>query len=290
MEARPPQVDVDFVGDHAPRRFRIGDVEHMFIGRARECDAAELAHRAVRSVAPGDPRGDDLPRRSIRHLERRRDVPGFLREAHELGVPLDRCAPVAKPVAHDPFVVVLTEDENVRIRGHLRARPHPTARAPSFGPAPRYSRPSRACRVRAPDRRCRGSRRSRACALARPTLSSAARARHAGQRSACAHRVDRVDWRASARWGRLRRSGRQHPWETLTATSAPNSLTPPKSARFLNVGGNATAAPSPRHAAVRDESETLAEKRCRRLPTTVPHMSHCRFTPTREYSRLRKEL
>src|SRR6266404_5635015 len=44
---------------------------------------------------------------------------GFLLEAEELGIPLYRHAPVTELVAHDPFVVVLAEDENERIRRHV---------------------------------------------------------------------------------------------------------------------------------------------------------------------------
>ena len=39
-----------------------------------------------------------------------------LLEGDELGVPLHRQSPVAELVAHDPLVVVLTQDENERIR------------------------------------------------------------------------------------------------------------------------------------------------------------------------------
>ncbi len=70
MESRAPQVDVDFVRDHVPRHFRIGDEEHVLVGRARERDAGELAHRALRAVASADPRGRDLARRAVRLLQR----------------------------------------------------------------------------------------------------------------------------------------------------------------------------------------------------------------------------
>lgn len=48
-------------------------------------------------------------------LERRGNVRRFLREARELGIPPDGRAPVAEPVAHDPLVVVLAENENERV-------------------------------------------------------------------------------------------------------------------------------------------------------------------------------
>src|SRR5437773_654065 len=61
---------------------------------------------------------------------------GFRLEAEELGIPLHRHAPVTKLVAHDPFVVILTEDENERIRSHALPRfaegdtRHPSAFSP----------------------------------------------------------------------------------------------------------------------------------------------------------------
>src|SRR5439155_25242493 len=94
--------------------------------------------------------GADRAGRSIRALERDRDVAGLLFEADELRVPLDRHAPVGKPVAHDSFVVVLAEDENVRIRSHAPAgvaqrdvRHHPTFR-PDVGAVPPLSELERA--------------------------------------------------------------------------------------------------------------------------------------------------
>ena len=181
VKAILPQVDVDLVRNHAARHLRIGDEEHVLVGRARERDAVQLAHGAARSVASGDPGGEDLAGRTVGQLERCRDPVRLLLEADQLGVPLHRHAQVAKLVAHDPFVVVLAEDENERIGSQRLARLHPGERAPSSAPAPRCLRRCRACRAPAPDRRCRASRRSPACAPARPALSSAATARHAGR-------------------------------------------------------------------------------------------------------------
>ena len=83
-------------------------------------------------------------RRSVGLLERRDDLVGLLLEADQLGVPLHRQAPVAQPVAHDPFVVVLAEDEDERIGRHglLPASPSGTRAilrpcAQRFAPVPR---------------------------------------------------------------------------------------------------------------------------------------------------------
>ena len=65
MKAFLPQVDVNLVWNHAPRHLDIGDEEHVLVGRARERNAAQLTHRAARSVAAGDPRGEDLPVRTV---------------------------------------------------------------------------------------------------------------------------------------------------------------------------------------------------------------------------------
>src|SRR6266508_2237518 len=61
---------------------------------------------------------------------------GFLLEAEELGIPLHRYAPVTKLVAHDPFVVVLAEDQNERIRRHALPgfAEGDTRHLPPFGP------------------------------------------------------------------------------------------------------------------------------------------------------------
>ena len=110
----------------------------MLVRSARELDAAQLAHRAARSIAPGDPGGGHLPGRAVHLLERRGDMAGLLLQRDQLGIPLNRDAPIAKLVAHDPFVVVLTEDENERIgrdalpaliQGHTR---HPPAFRPQI--------------------------------------------------------------------------------------------------------------------------------------------------------------
>ena len=131
MESFPPQVDIDLIRDHASRHLRIGDEEHVLIRGARECDAAQLTYGAVRTVASADPRGADLAGRAIRLLERSRDLARFLLEPDQLGIPLHRHAPVTESVAHNPFVVVLAEDQNERIRSHgspgfaKRDTPHP---------------------------------------------------------------------------------------------------------------------------------------------------------------------
>ena len=90
----------------------------MLVGRAREGDAVELAHGAARPVASADPRRADRLAAAIRQLERCGDPVGLLLEADQLGVPLDRQAEIAQLVAHDPLVVVLAEDEDVRIGRH----------------------------------------------------------------------------------------------------------------------------------------------------------------------------
>jgi hypothetical protein len=119
MKALPPQVDVHFVRDHTPRRLRIGDEKHVLVGRARERNAVELAYGAVRAVASGDPCGNDLATCAVGAPQRRRDLVGLLCEADELGVPLHRYAQLAQLVAHNPFVVVLAEDEDERVGGFV---------------------------------------------------------------------------------------------------------------------------------------------------------------------------
>ena len=98
---------------------RIRDEEHMLVRRAFERDAAQLTHGAARAVASPDPPGRDFVDGAVRVLERCRDVPGILRQADQLRVPLHGHAPVAEGVAQQPFVVVLAEDQEKGIRAQI---------------------------------------------------------------------------------------------------------------------------------------------------------------------------
>ena len=68
---------------------------------------------------------------------------GVLLEADELGVPLHRRCRVAQLLAHDAFVVVLAEDQDVRIGRDVapgvaqRHARHLAALRPEFAPVPR---------------------------------------------------------------------------------------------------------------------------------------------------------
>ncbi len=119
MEAALPEIDVDFVRHHRAGHLDVGDEEDVLVRRAGEGDRVELADRAVRTVAAGDPRGFDLARRSVGHLQRRGDAIGALLERDQLGVPLHGAAERAQALAHDALVVVLAEDQDVRIRCDL---------------------------------------------------------------------------------------------------------------------------------------------------------------------------
>ena len=117
VEPAAPQVDVDLVRHHGAGHLGVGDEEHVLVGRAGERDAGQLAHRAVRAVAAGDPRDAsifrDVPSASFSVAA---TPPASCVRRDELGVPLHRHAEVAEPIAHDALVVVLAEDEDVRIR------------------------------------------------------------------------------------------------------------------------------------------------------------------------------
>src|SRR5256886_9681379 len=116
-----PEIDVELVRHHRTRDSRIGDEENMLVGRALECDRAQLTHGAARAVAACDPRDRDLLDRAVRLLERRLDVTGILREADQLRAPLHGHALLAEGVAQQPFVIVLPR---IRRKGYgLRSRP-----------------------------------------------------------------------------------------------------------------------------------------------------------------------
>ena len=123
----PPQVDVHFVRNHAPGRLRVGESgldDHRGWRHASSLGRDQglgwyLPDWASCQLVEQQPGGRH--RRPIRGLERDGDVAGLLLEAHELGVPFDRHAPVGKPFAHEPFVVVLAEDQDVRVWSHAPA-------------------------------------------------------------------------------------------------------------------------------------------------------------------------
>ena len=115
----PPQVDVELIGHHVAGRLDIGDEEHVLIRRAVECDARQAAHGAAGAVATGHPRGGNLAERSVRVLQRGRHRGVVLRQADQLGVPLHLQVPLGQVLAQDPFVVVLSENEEIGIGAHI---------------------------------------------------------------------------------------------------------------------------------------------------------------------------
>src|SRR5439155_5799619 len=69
VETLAPQVNIDLVGDHASRHFRIGDEEHVLVRRAGERDATGLAYGAAGTVAARDPADSDRPAAAVGLLE-----------------------------------------------------------------------------------------------------------------------------------------------------------------------------------------------------------------------------
>src|SRR5215470_9232876 len=121
VEALSPEVHVDLVGDHASGHLGIGDKEYVLVGSALKRDAVELAYGAARAIAARDPRRGDRPSAAVRLLERYRDAVGLLVEADQLGIPLHLHLERVQLLTHDALVVVLAEDENVRIGGRTVA-------------------------------------------------------------------------------------------------------------------------------------------------------------------------
>ena len=116
VESPAPQVHVDLVRRHRSRHLRIGHEEHVLVGRALERDPAQIAHGAVRAVATRDPGGRDLPARAVLLIERGLDAIRLLRQGGELRVPLDGNASLTENLAKEPLVIVLSEDQEVRVR------------------------------------------------------------------------------------------------------------------------------------------------------------------------------
>ena len=121
MEAVSKEVDVDLVGNHGAGHLGIGDEEDMLIRGAGKLDAARFAHGAAGAIAPGNPGSADTSLGTVGLLEHRGDGVGLLRESDEFGAPLDGRSQFAKVVAHQAFVVVLSEDEEVGVRSYFVA-------------------------------------------------------------------------------------------------------------------------------------------------------------------------
>ncbi len=119
MKAVAPEVDVELVRHHRAGDDGVGDEEDVLVGRPGEVDPGQVAHRAVRAVAAGDPLCLDLPHRAVREFELRGYARGSLRQVDQLGVPFHADAPAAEGLSEQPLVVVLAEDQEKGIRAQI---------------------------------------------------------------------------------------------------------------------------------------------------------------------------
>ncbi len=111
VEPVAPEIDIELARHHRAADPRIRDEEYVLVGRAGELDPAQAAHGAVGAVAAGGPgRPDDL-QASVGLPERRRHLRRGLLQGDEFGVPARLHAEGPQVVAQQPFVVVLSEDE-----------------------------------------------------------------------------------------------------------------------------------------------------------------------------------
>ena len=83
----------------------------MFVGRAFEVDAVQIAHRAVRTITAGDPGRVDVDEPAVGLFQGRPDAARLLPQRHQFGVPLHRHVPAAQRSTEQPFVVVLPQDQ-----------------------------------------------------------------------------------------------------------------------------------------------------------------------------------
>ena len=205
MEAVAPEIDVELVRRHRAGDDGVGDEEHVLVRRPGELDPGQVAHRAVRAVASGDPLRLDFLDRAVRALELRGDALGRLCELDELGVPLHVDAPAAEGFSEQPLVVVLAEDQEKGIRAEI---------APDVAEGDaRRPRPS------GPEIRARGALAQLERSLDDPQVgvdlegaglyaerpASGGTVRRGGRRSARARPGGRADSRASIRSDRRRR-------------------------------------------------------------------------------------
>ena len=122
MEASAPEIDVDLSGHHGSGHHRVGDIEDVLIRRALELDAVQLPHRAAGAVAAGEPGEGRLPNLPVRMPDPGDHAIAFLRQCDELGPPLDIQPVSPQRFAEETLVVVLSQDQDVRIRAHVASR------------------------------------------------------------------------------------------------------------------------------------------------------------------------
>ena len=116
MEGLLPQEHVELRRDHAAGGLHVRHVEDMLVRCTFEGNVVEGAHRAVRSVATSHPASTHLPGAAVGTQERRSDMSVLLPQGIQRRIPLDALVPVAQAVAHDAFVVVLTQHQDAWIR------------------------------------------------------------------------------------------------------------------------------------------------------------------------------
>ena len=127
---------------HGPSRLGVGDVEELVVRPAREADAQRVPDGAVRAVAAAQVGA--VPRSSPPGVRRRgADAVVGLREAGELGVPLDGVAGRAEAVDQEALVVVLGEAEDERERADALADVAEAGRRRARRPVRKWMRSSR---------------------------------------------------------------------------------------------------------------------------------------------------
>ena len=74
-----------------------------------------IPHCAARAVAPGDESSGHCAAAAFGLRQRRDDTVGILREVDKFGIPFHGDAKLIEFFTHDPFVVVLAENEDERV-------------------------------------------------------------------------------------------------------------------------------------------------------------------------------
>src|SRR5262249_32098507 len=107
------------IRNHRTDGFRVGHEERVLVGCARECNAIELAYSAVCAIAACDVLGNYLLSAAIRIFDCGDYMVRLLIERRQFRVPMHGKPPLREMLAHDAFVVILAQHQDVRKRTHF---------------------------------------------------------------------------------------------------------------------------------------------------------------------------
>ena len=115
QKVRGIERDVQFMVHRRTAADRVGDIEHVLVCATRKASIQYVAHARARAVAADEVRGLAALLRSVGLLQPRDYAVAAIFESGQLDGTLDRHAECRKPLDQEPLVLVLREDQHVRI-------------------------------------------------------------------------------------------------------------------------------------------------------------------------------